>query len=350
MAKEKITQENIAKTQELRCFIIMPFSEAKFEDKDGNEKVLNENKLRHIYQKLIRAAVKTYARNNVKFAQIHRYEKTRGNFVKGIINDLDKADLVIGDLTGLNSNVFYELGIRHTLKIGTIMLTQNAASLPADLKNYIAFEYEYPEQSDAFAEYYPKFKKKLHKAIDEFLKDQKTGEFDNPVRDFIGNRIIFQNEQRIKEIKGNIKLMRFILDEYISNVKAQGKTIEKWADGKIANYVQPSNSISSFLNRLIMLNEDINLIRFIRNIDTSLNLIEKNKKFVHNNVVEKKDVNACREIHYGFVDINGEMHHIVDLYNSYKNPENIQKCPMFKSFQKFIDDWESELEKLTAGK
>ena len=145
MSEEKTTLENFGKHQELRCFIIMPFSEAEFKDATGNLRHLNQNQLKHIYERLICAAVKEYSNNNVKFSQVHRYEKTKGNFVKGIVNELDQADLVIADLTGLNSNVFYELGIRHTLKVGTIMLTQNAASLPADLKNYIAFEYEYPE-------------------------------------------------------------------------------------------------------------------------------------------------------------------------------------------------------------
>ena len=38
---------------------------------------------------------------------------------------IDTADLLIADLTDLNPNVFYELGIAHGLGIPTVLLTQS---------------------------------------------------------------------------------------------------------------------------------------------------------------------------------------------------------------------------------
>ena len=116
MAQKKAVKEKQAKkktvqgkmpSKELRCFIIMPFSKAEFKDSDETARSLNKSKLKHIYDKLISKAVKEYSKKNTKFVSVHRYEKTRGNFVKGIVNDLDNADLVVADLTGLTPNVFY---------------------------------------------------------------------------------------------------------------------------------------------------------------------------------------------------------------------------------------------------
>ncbi|MCH7558226.1 MAG: hypothetical protein IIB56_12335 [Planctomycetes bacterium] len=346
-AKKKVVR---AKTpsKELRCFIIMPFTKAEFKDSSGTDIILTKGKLKHIYEKLISKAVKEYSRKKVKFVSVHRYEKTRGNFVKGIVNDLDKADLVIADLTGLNPNVFYELGIRHTLKVGTVMLTQDIASLPADLKSYVAFEYKYPEESVAFDEYYPLFKKKLHKAVDEYLEDYEKGEYDNPVRDFIGSRNIFQDEQRIKEVKGNIKLMDIIQNEYLTNVIGLSSKIESWASGKSDLLYLLQNSVKPFLNRLMMLNEQVAIIIFIKELGRSLDINQRNMQFVKDAVIQAKDTKVALEESFGFVDMDNKEHHVLSLCEYYKDVSKPRECPIFKSFRKFISDWERELESLTS--
>lgn len=348
MAKKRDAIQKKAKSKELRCFIIMPFSNAVFEDSDGIVGSLNQRKLKHLYEKLLKRAVKEYNKKKTKFVSIKRYERTRGNFVKGIINDLDQADLVIADLTGLNPNVFYELGIRHTLKVGTIMLTQNLSSLPADLRSYVAFEYKYHEESDAFDEYYPKFKKKLHNAIDEYIEDYPKGEYDNPVRDFIGSRIIFHNEQRIKEVKGNIKIMEMISKEYINNINHLATKIEDWANGKSIDLLTLRNNAISFLNRLIMLNEKNNVINFITNYSISMQVIKHNMPKVMKTVIKAKDINASLNAPYGFVDLNKKEYHILELYKYHKDSSKPEECPIIKSFNKYISNWEMELESLTS--
>ena len=335
-------------SKELRCFIIMPFSKAEFKDSSGTDIKLNKSKLKHICDKLISKAVNEYSKKNVKFISVYRYERTRGNFVKGIINDLDNADLVIADLTGLNPNVFYELGIRHTLKVGTIILTQCIASLPADLKSYVAFEYKYPQESDAFDEYYPLFKKDLHKAIDEYLEDFKKGEYDNPVRDFIGSRNIFQNEQRIKEVKGNVRLMNVVLKEYISTVKYLGSMIETWATGEDKYLFQLPESLKPFINRLMMLDEEVAVMSFLTGIEVSHGLINNNMKIVKRLVTDEKDTKVAFKTPFYFEDMNNKKHHVLELYEYYKDSGKKEDCPIYKSFQKFISDWERELESLIS--
>ncbi|GJE65792.1 hypothetical protein LNAOJCKE_3005 [Methylorubrum aminovorans] len=49
-----------------------------------------------------------------------------------IIHDIINSDLVIADLTGLNPNVFYELGIRHAVGRPTIHIAKIGTVLPFD--------------------------------------------------------------------------------------------------------------------------------------------------------------------------------------------------------------------------
>jgi hypothetical protein len=237
----------------------MPFSSAEFIDPSGNKVVLDEKELTHIYLELFKKAVESYNKNNVHIIA-NRYSSSRGNFIKGIVSDLDTADIVIADLTSRNPNVFYELGIRHTLRTGTLLLTQNKKEIASDLSSYIALEYKYPRKSDEFSAYYSEFEKKLHDAIDELLDN--FSKADNPVRDFIGNRIIFRNEHRIAEIKGNIELMRLVARDYLYDLRAIGRRIEDWIRNENLDGYYARNTAEQFLNRLILLNERESVISF----------------------------------------------------------------------------------------
>lgn len=53
-----------------------------------------------------------------------------------IYNQIDKADILIADLTGKNANVFYEIGYAHALKKKVILLTQYVDDIPFDLRHH----------------------------------------------------------------------------------------------------------------------------------------------------------------------------------------------------------------------
>jgi len=48
---------------------------------------------------------------------------------------IDRSRVVICDCTGRNPNVFYEVGIAHTLGREVVLITQNAADIPFDLRH-----------------------------------------------------------------------------------------------------------------------------------------------------------------------------------------------------------------------
>ncbi|WP_449245889.1 hypothetical protein [Desulfarculus baarsii] len=78
---------------------------------------------------------------------VDRADDTRrpGAITKDIITKLVEFDLVIADLTCLNPNVFYELGIRHAFRgSGTIMILDEnkTETIPFDLSAYRVLKYK----------------------------------------------------------------------------------------------------------------------------------------------------------------------------------------------------------------
>jgi hypothetical protein len=53
--------------------------------------------------------------------------------IQDIVSLIDRSAIVVCDCTGRNANVFYEIGIAHTLGKEVILITQNAADIPFDL-------------------------------------------------------------------------------------------------------------------------------------------------------------------------------------------------------------------------
>lgn len=117
------TLEEFQKGRKIKtCFVITPLSRSKScREKDWTE----------IFRKLIKPAVEQSGYNY----QCIRSEALHGNIIEGIIEQLHRAELVIADLTDKNPNVFYELGVRHTLGGCTILIAQDLKFVPFDLRH-----------------------------------------------------------------------------------------------------------------------------------------------------------------------------------------------------------------------
>ena len=63
------------------------------------------------------------------------------NILQEVVVGIADADLIVADVTGLNPNVMYELGLAHALGKRTIMITQSIEQLPFDLRTYKGNEY-----------------------------------------------------------------------------------------------------------------------------------------------------------------------------------------------------------------
>lgn len=60
-----------------------------------------------------------------------------------IRRSIERARLIIADLTGRNPNVFYEVGIAHTLSKDVLLLSQSMNDVPFDLRHLRVLVYEY---------------------------------------------------------------------------------------------------------------------------------------------------------------------------------------------------------------
>ncbi|MBN2239003.1 MAG: hypothetical protein JW712_04460 [Dehalococcoidales bacterium] len=109
--------------------------------------------------------------------ECRRSTATRGNLIKGIIEDLDESYVVIADLTDRNPNVFYELGIRHSFSPRTILVAQKRVDIPSDLRGYSNHTYDWKTTRG---------RNQLKKTIKELLTeiDKNPERSDNPVTDF----------------------------------------------------------------------------------------------------------------------------------------------------------------------
>ncbi len=68
---------------------------------------------------------------------------TPGNIMSQVWKDIRTSDVVLADLTGLNPNVFYEVGLAHALGKDTILIKQaDADAVPFDVQSHKYFEYD----------------------------------------------------------------------------------------------------------------------------------------------------------------------------------------------------------------
>jgi hypothetical protein len=61
--------------------------------------------------------------------------------IQDVVNLIDRARIVVCDLTGKNPNVFYEAGIAHTLGREVVIITQSEHDVPFDLRHHRFLQY-----------------------------------------------------------------------------------------------------------------------------------------------------------------------------------------------------------------
>ena len=156
----------------MKCFVIMPFGNLEI-DKESS------NKLDTIYDKYIRQTVESINLSDGSKMKCHRADKDfrSGEIITHIIDELVNADIVIAVLTGRNPNVFYELGVRHSVKANTILISEDINDIPFDLRHLRIIQYRYTP--DGIMD----FKDNLTYTIDNIINN--PNEKDNPVRKYL---------------------------------------------------------------------------------------------------------------------------------------------------------------------
>ena len=149
------------------AFVLMPF------DPEFNP----------IYEDFIKSTLDALGFNVARADNIQSQRNILRDVIEGIVND----SLIIADLTGLNPNVFYELGIAHAVRKPVLLITQSIEDVPFDLRSYRLVEY------DVHFARIGEAREKLNNYAKGFLENRVK--FGNPFTDFLPGDGNFGNQQ-----------------------------------------------------------------------------------------------------------------------------------------------------------
>ena len=115
-----------------RLFVVMPFGTREADDKH-NVDVINFD---YVYRQIIRVAGATAGYEVIRIDEVVEAGAITHQYLKEIL----EADVVLGDISLPNANVYYELGIRQAISTGsTILIAYEGSSIPFDLANQRVF-------------------------------------------------------------------------------------------------------------------------------------------------------------------------------------------------------------------
>ncbi|MDK2970557.1 MAG: hypothetical protein PWP23_312 [Candidatus Sumerlaeota bacterium] len=118
-----------------QCLVIMPIG-----DQVVDGKTITMAELRKRYDDLIKEAIKIADPE----LEVTRADDVAmpGTITSDILTRIMHSPIVIGDVTFPNPNVFYELGLRHACRLGTVIIRdKEGPRLPFDIAHQRAVEY-----------------------------------------------------------------------------------------------------------------------------------------------------------------------------------------------------------------
>ena len=254
----------------------MPFSDTEVRIQGSNKTIMSDE-WTYIFEHWIKKAVESHP----KKIKCKRSPLAPGNFIKGIVDDISESNITIADLTGGKPNVYYELGIRHALKNGTIIISQSFEDLPSDLKSYYCFEYMYTDLTHKYKKSFEEFEKNIHSYIDHIIENNFPS--DNPVSDYLE-----LDKFKDEEVE-NIKITNVFGPNTISINTSQGKTIVNLdevlflkADGSYSTLTLTTGETYLFSKPLNAILEEINN-KWVKRVHKSYALnVRKIKRITRN--------------------------------------------------------------------
>jgi hypothetical protein len=167
-----------------------------------------------------------------------------------MINDLLTADLVIADLSFLNPNAFYEIGIRHMAQKPIVHMQRDSEDIPFDLSLYRAVKFsllQYQQQEEA--------KSALHKSIEAVLAEHY--EVENPVTNARGKIHLLEHATpELKVLTDEVDALRNRLDSIeLTAMIAQGDARRALGSPPHLNSEQSATFFELLLKRSLVLSE-----------------------------------------------------------------------------------------------
>lgn len=144
---EKIPSPTLSKEPRIRefldtCFVMMPFG-SWFD---------------RYYQEIYVPAIKEAGFEPVRADELF----TTGSVVEQIWEQIEKAALLLADLSGKNPNVFYELGLAHAARKPVVFTAGQIEDVPFDLRHLRVIVYDVRE---------PEWAGRLKKSVADYLRN-----------------------------------------------------------------------------------------------------------------------------------------------------------------------------------
>jgi hypothetical protein len=144
---EKVPSPVVSKEPRIRefldtCFVMMPFG-AWFD---------------RYYQEIYVPSIKEAGFEPVRADELF----TTGSVVEQIWEQIEKAKLLLADLSGKNPNVFYELGLAHAAKKPVVFTASQVEDVPFDLRHLRVIIYEVRE---------PEWAGRLRQSVTDYLRN-----------------------------------------------------------------------------------------------------------------------------------------------------------------------------------
>lgn len=147
------------------CFMVMPFGKRTLEVPDTRRKV--EIDFDALWDKAYEPALR-----ELGYIAVRGDDRTlTENILRDILENLAFSDLVVADITAINANVFYEVGIRHAVPgpRDCVLLAAEWARPPFDVQGIRQLRYPLPTRT-LVARDYAKIRDKLVRMIPEMVE------------------------------------------------------------------------------------------------------------------------------------------------------------------------------------
>jgi len=224
--------------KEYECFLISAF---------GTKPLIQDHSRTANFDVLlgeIKSAVQAYEETHPNVSlNIRRADDFSGGIItRQFYQQLHKADIVIAEVSSLNLNVYYELGVRMALRRNvTIMLALKGTPLPFDLHEVRVIFYEPGRLArDRLSE--------LHR----LMEDRLAGEEDSPIYAAIPDLEIMRKEG-IDELREQIRTLQGIRKRETYGLKilspAEGSEVGEWFDVSGTYSSLPPKNAARLLNK-----------------------------------------------------------------------------------------------------
>ena len=172
-----------------KCFIIMPFRET------------SPSHTEDYWKRHFELFLKPFIQDRGHII-VERSERMRTDLLHEIIKNLILSRIVIADITNLNPNVLWELGVRQSFKYKTIIIAEEGTEKPFDISKKGILEYPKKDDSD-----YHNKSIKFHLDLVEAIQDCKINpdKPDSPVLEIIEGRSsifpLIQKQENLRKIE-----------------------------------------------------------------------------------------------------------------------------------------------------